>query len=160
MYCQWPVLLCRLLLICTLFSGYAGGLTTAQAAEKPLVDPCTIITTDGMTKLIGQKVTGPIRSGMYDEGDHACEYELADGSGPVEIRAFPGDPWDRIAKLHPNASTLSEIGGEALHYRDETIGYVGIYVRKKNVVVEISMPFSPSAEKLVNTIAKHILNKL
>ncbi|MEO8327969.1 MAG: hypothetical protein ABI618_19130 [Nitrospirota bacterium] len=84
-----------------------------------------------MINLIGQKVSGPIRSGMYDEGDHACEYELSNGSGPIEIRAFPGDTWNRIATLHPNASSLSGVGGEALHYRDETIGYTGIYVRRK-----------------------------
>ena len=152
--------LCPFLIICTFLGWHADGLNPAQANEKPLVDPCTCITANDMAKLIGQKVSEPKRSGMYDEGDHACEYELSNGSGPIEIRAFPGDPWDSIPSLHPDASSLSGIGGEALHYRDENIGYVGIYVRKKPVVVEVSMPFSPSAEKFIALIAKHIYKKL
>lgn len=152
--------LCTFLMICTLLVWHTDGLLPAQATEKPLVDPCTRITTNDLSKLIGQKASGPIRSGMYDEGDHACEYELSDGSGTIEIRAFPGDPWDNIPTLHPDASSLSGIGGEALHYRDENMGYYGIYVRKKPVVVEISMPFSPSAEKIILLIAQHIIKKL
>ncbi|MGD9850758.1 MAG: hypothetical protein AB7T38_05790 [Nitrospirales bacterium] len=148
------------LIICTFLSWHADGFNPAHATDKPLVDPCARITTNNLAKLIGQKVSGPKRSSMYDEGDHACEYELSDGSGPIEIRAFPGDPWDSIPTLHPDASSLSGIGGEALEYRDETIGYYGIYVRKKPVVVEISMPFSPSAEKFITFIAQHIIKKL
>ncbi len=139
---------------------HAGGLYPALANEKLLVDPCTRITASELAKLIGQKVSGPKRSGMYDEGDHACEYELSDGSGPIEIRAFSGDPWDSIPTLHPGASSLPGIGGEARQYRDENIGYFGIYIRKKPVVVEVSMPFSPSAEKFIPLIARQIIKKL
>lgn len=81
----------------TLLYGYAERLTTAQATEKPLVDPCALITPDNMANLIEQKVSGPIRSSMYNDGNHSCEYELADGTGAIEIRVFPGDPWDRIS---------------------------------------------------------------
>ncbi|MDR4495734.1 MAG: hypothetical protein AB7P17_01450 [Nitrospirales bacterium] len=152
--------LCFFIMFGTLLSLHADGPHPAQATEKPLVDPCTRITVNDLAKLIGQKVSEPKRSGMYDEGDHACEYELSDGSGPIEIRTFPGDTWDSIPSLHPDASNLSGVGGEALHYRDENIGYVGIYVRKKPVVVEVSMPFSSSAEKFITLIAQHIYKKL
>ena len=45
-----------------------------------------------MYNLIKQNVLVPIRSGMYGEGDHACEYELDDGFGPFAIHTFPETP--------------------------------------------------------------------
>jgi len=153
--CLYPILL-----VCTLLNWYVAGLSTAQATDKPLVDPCAILTVEDMTKLIEQKVSEPIRSALYEEGDHACEYGLADGSGPIEIRSFPGDPWDRIHRLHPDASPVSEVGAKALQYRDEALEYEGIYVKRKNVVVEIGMPFSPDTAKILLTLAKAILKKL
>lgn len=154
------MLLCADFMFWALFTWHDGGPHPALANEKPLVDPCQLITAGELAKLIGQKVSEPRRSSMYDEGDHACEFVLSDGSGPLEIRAFSGDPWDSIPTLHPDASSLPGIGGEARQYRDDTIGYFGIYVRKKPVVVEMSMPFSPSAEKFVTLIARHIIKKL
>ena len=128
---QWPISFRIFLMMCSLLFGYAGGHARAQANEPPLLDPCALITTSNMTNLIGQKVSAPIRSGMYDEGDHAWEYELSCGSGPIEIRAFPGDPWDRITKLHPNASSLSGVGGEALHPRTRPLGILESMSGKK-----------------------------
>ena len=154
------MLLCADFIFWTLGIWYAGILSPAQATEQPHVDPCTRITARELAKLIGQKISGPKRSSLYEEGEHACEYHLSDGSGPLGIRAFSGDPWDSIPTLHPDASSLADFGGEARQYRDDTIGYFGIYIRKKPVVVEVSMPFSPSAEKFVTLIARHILKNL
>lgn len=67
---------------------------------------------------------------------------------------------NRIYRLHPNASPVSDFGGEALQYRDEKLRYEKIYVRKKNIVVEIGMPFSPGVPKIILTLAKAILKKL
>jgi len=63
-----------------------------------------------MNNLIGKKVSGPLRSDMYEEGDHAYENKSVDGFGPSTIRAFPEDPWNRINMLHSNALSLSEVG--------------------------------------------------
>jgi len=70
----------------------------------------TLLQAGAINDLIGENISGLIGSDMSEEGDYAYENKSVDESGPSAIRAFSGDPWNRINMLYPNAFSLSWVG--------------------------------------------------
>jgi len=130
--------------------------TSSSSAAVALPDPCSLVTHDEAEALAGVKLRGAERTPATDPATDVaiCQYNapVTGPSGTVQVFVQMGTP--RALKIdkaiHHRFVTLPGIADEALEEPDNA----SVFVRRGDVWVYVTVPYSATAAQLTSTARK------
>lgn len=138
-------------------------LTSALApplrAAAPTVDACTLVTVAEVEQIVG-KLKLPPRL-VRDEHTLRCDYVLEQPGEAMEIWVFPGEALER-ARQHAQgqAVPLTGFGSGAFLHRDTALGYLDLWLKKGDIVLQVTLKAISGDEQKVKAIAQQVLGRL
>lgn len=135
-------------------AGLAWFLTgTAAIAAPPTVDPCSLLTKSEIEQVISKLAGNPVAE---REGDARwCNYEFADGKNALEVWVLPAAAMERAHKKAKHPTPVKDLGQEAfLDRKTEGLDYINLFVKKKDVTVELSLKETAGDEEKLKTLAQ------
>jgi hypothetical protein len=138
---------------------YVGAPYAPAGAANPAVDVCTLVTVAEVEQIVGQLKTPPRL--MQDAQARNCDYAFVNTQEALELWVFPGEALERAKKLmQRHRVPLTGFGAEAFLYRDAALGYLELWLKKGETVLQVALKTSSADEEKVKAIAQKALSRL
>lgn len=134
-------------------------LSAPSLAAPPAVDACQLVTAAEVEQLVG-KLKAPPQL-MREEHTLTCEYVFVNAHHALELRVFPGEALARVKQFTKRATVpVAGFGKGAFLYRDAALGYLELWLKQGDTVLQVALKASPAAEETVKALAKRALSRL
>jgi hypothetical protein len=138
---------------------YVSALYVPAGAATPAVDACTLVTVAEVEQIVGQLQTPPRLT--QDAQTLNCDYVFVNTHEALELWIFPGEALERVKKLmQRHRVPLTGFGAEAFLYRDAALGYLELWLKKGERVLQVALKASSADEEKVKAIAQRALSRL
>ena len=128
-------------------------------AAPPAVDACTLVTVAEVEQIVGQLKTPPQL--LQEAQTLTCDYVFVNAQEALALWIFPGEALARVKKLvHNQTMPVTGFGAEAFLYRDATLGYLELWLKKGERVLQVALKASSADEEKVKAIAQKALSRL
>jgi hypothetical protein len=137
----------------------ASTLYDPTLAAAPAVDACTLVTPAEVEQIVGTLKTPPrlIRA----EKVLTCEYVFVNEHEALTLWVFPSAALARAKQFAKSALVpVSGFGTGAFLYRDAALGYIELWLKKGDRVLQVMLKAAPGDEEKVKAIATKALGRL
>jgi hypothetical protein len=121
-------------------------------------DACKLITPAEVEQVLGKLARAP--KSERNDRLRTCDYTFRESGHSLSIWLLPGEAMQRARKELQSVLPVAGLGDSAFLYANTQIGFTELYVKKGNVVLQVSIPKAEGSEVKAQTLAKKALPRL
>lgn len=131
---------------------------TDISAAPPKIDPCTLLTKAEIEQIVGTLRGNP--AGEQEGDARWCNYEFLDGKNAMEVWVMPAAAMERGRKKAKHPTPVQSLGQEAfLDRKTEGVDYINLFVRKGDILVELSLKETAGDEEKLKALAQKAVRR-